>query len=88
MGENVSSYHLSVQWGAYVNDVSANSPASQANLQPGDIIVRIGDTTLDENHSYINTLFAYKPGETVTVEIVREGKRLQVQVTLGESQAK
>jgi 2-alkenal reductase len=80
-----TAYHLPAQWGVYVTDVAANSPASQANLQQGDIITRIGDVSLDETHSYINTLFTYKPSDQVTVEYIRNGKTLQVQVTLGRA---
>ena len=78
-------YDLPVTWAIYVTDVVAGSPASQAGLQPGDLITRIGDVTIDENHSYINALFQYKPGDQVTLEVVRDGKTLQVQVTLGET---
>ena len=69
----------------YVTDVVANSPASRAGLQPGDLITRIGDVTIDENHSYINALFQYNPGDQVTVEVVRDGDTIQVQVILGET---
>jgi S1-C subfamily serine protease len=82
-----TAYNLPVQWGAYVTDVADNSPASQAQLQVGDIITSIGGVTLDETHSYINTLFAYKPGDQVALELVRNGKSIQVQVTLGESKS-
>jgi serine protease Do len=78
-------YNLPVQWGVYVTEVLANSPASQADLQAGDIITRIGDVSLDETHSYINALFLYKPGDTVSIGLLRNGRELQVQVTLGES---
>jgi serine protease Do len=37
-----TAYNLPVQWGAYVTDVADNSPASQAQLQVGDIITSIG----------------------------------------------
>ena len=77
-------YNLSVQWGVYVTGVDANSPASQAGLQQNDMITKIGDTALDENHSYMNTLFLYKPGDQVTVDFVRDGQSQQVTVTLGE----
>lgn len=83
--EIAAAYRLPVQWGVYVTNVAANSPASQAGIQPDDIITRIGDTALDENHSFLNTLFTYKPGDTVTVVVVRNGQTLQLQVTLGES---
>ena len=78
-------YNLPVQWGIYVTNVEPNSPASQAGLQVNDMITRIGDTALDETHSYMNTLFRYKPGDQVTVDFVRDGQNLQAQVTLGES---
>jgi 2-alkenal reductase len=78
-------YDLPVEWAIYVTDVLANSPASQAGLQPGDLITRIGEIAIDENHSYIDALFQYNPGDQVTVELVRDGRTRQVQVTLGET---
>jgi 2-alkenal reductase len=79
-------YNLPAQWGVYVTDVSNGSPASQAGLQQGDIITKIGDVALDETHSYVNTLFMFKPGDQTTLQIVRDNKEMQVQVTLGEAQ--
>ena len=78
-------YHLPVQYGVYITDVTANSPATQAGLQVGDIITGIDSTTLDETHAYINTLFHYSAGDTVTLTLVRNGRQIQVQATLGES---
>jgi serine protease Do len=75
-------YRLPVQWGVYITDVAANSPASQAGLQQGDIITSLGGLPLDATHSYINTLFSFKPGDKVNVEYNRNGKKVQVQVTL------
>ena len=78
-------YALPVQWGVYVTKVDANGPAGQAGLQPNDMITKIGDTALDQDHSFINTLFLYKPGDQVAVDYVRDGQNLQAQVKLGES---
>jgi 2-alkenal reductase len=78
-------YRLPAEWGVYVTDVTANSPASQAGLRQGDIITGIDDATLDETHSYLNTLFLHQPGDQVTLTIVRGSKTLELQVTLGES---
>ena len=80
-----SAYSLPVQWGAYVTGVAANSPASQAGLQQGDIITAIGGVPLDATHSYINILFTFKPGDQVTVEFTRNGQKQQAQVTLATS---
>ncbi len=78
-----SNYGLPVQWGAYITHVSANSPASQAGLHQGDIVTKVGNTTLDATHSYLNTLFTYKPGDVVTLTIIRNGQTKDISVTLG-----
>ena len=78
-------YNLPAQWGVYVTKVAENSPASDAGLQEGDIIVKLGDITLDETHSYVNTLFTFKPGDQITLNVLRNGKDTQLQITLGEA---
>ncbi len=80
-----SNYNLPVQWGAYVTQVAAGSPASQAGLQQGDIITKVGDITLDQSHSYLNTLYLYKPGDKLTLSIIRNGQTMSIDVTLGET---
>lgn len=80
-----SSYNLPVQWGAYVTRVAAGSPAGKAGLQEGDIITRVGDVSIDETHSYLNTLYTYKPGDQITLSIIRNGQTVKLQVTLGET---
>jgi 2-alkenal reductase len=82
-----NAYNLPVQYGTYVTNVTSGSPASKAGLQQGDIITKIGDVAMDANHSFINTMYTFKPGDLVTLELVRNGKTIQVQVTLGQSGA-
>ena len=78
-------YDLPAQWGVFVTDVASGSPASDAGLQQGDIITRIGDVTLDETHTYVNTLFTFKPGDQITLTLIRDGNEMQLQITLGEA---
>jgi serine protease Do len=78
-------HRLPVQYGVYIADVAANSPADKAGLQVGDIITAIDNTSLDETHAYLNTLFQYSAGDTVTLNVNRNGKTIQVKATLGES---
>jgi serine protease Do len=83
--EIAAAYHLPVQWGLYLTSVEPTGPAGKADLREGDIVTQIGDIPLDENHSFINALFNYHSGETITVRAVRNGKPFDVQVTLGEA---
>lgn len=78
-------YNLPVEWGIYVAEVIEGSPAEAAGIRPGDIITRIGNLPIDANHPFINVLFNFKPGDEVTVELVRRSRVLQVTLTLGES---
>jgi serine protease Do len=78
-----AAYNLPSQWGAYITKVAANSPAGTANLQEGDIITGIDGTALDESHTYLNTLFNYKPGDQVTLDLIRNNQTMQVKITLG-----
>ena len=78
-------YDLPADWGAFVSEVSRNSPASTAGIQPGDIITQIGDVPLDADHSFINALFSYSPGEEITLQIMRGQELIEVNVMLGET---
>ena len=61
------------------------SPAAQAGLQPGDMIGQIDNVPLDATHSYLNTLFSYKPGDQITLSVIRNGQTFQAKVTLAEA---
>jgi 2-alkenal reductase len=78
-------YNLPVKWGAYITEVSRNSPAGTAGLKVGDIIVRIGDTELNETNSYVNALFKYEPGQTIMISYIRDNTTRQVEITLGKA---
>lgn len=78
-------YDLPVEWGVYVTDVLAGTPAAQGGIQEGDIITRLGDIHIDAQHPFANALFAYKPGDTIAVGVVRNGQPTDITVILGES---
>ncbi len=78
-------YNLPVQWGAYITKVAAESPASQAGLRRGDIIIKLGEVEIDESHPYLNTLFTFAPGQSVAIEFIRNGQVQQTEVSLGET---
>jgi 2-alkenal reductase len=75
---------LPVEWGVYITTVAEGSPAAAAGIRPGDILVQVGDVTLDGSHPFINTLWDYAVGETVPVTLVRGSEQLSVSVTLAE----
>ncbi len=77
-------YGLPVEAGAYVSYVDTGSPAAQAGLEEGDIITKIGESSLDQDHPFINVLYSFASGETVSLEFVRGQTTQTTQVTFGE----
>jgi 2-alkenal reductase len=78
-------YNLPVQWGVYVSQVDPGSPAQAAGIRRGDIIFSIGTITLDNDHPYYNSLFKYKPGQTIPLGVQRGNQKLTIKVTLTEN---
>ena len=66
-----------------VADVLAQSPAAEAGLQPGDLIVSYGDTRLFAPDELVAETRSGTAGEDVQLEIMRGGERLQVEVPRG-----
>ncbi len=77
-------YNLPVSSGVYVSQVQPNSPAETAGIKEGDIITKINNTSLDDSHPYINTLYNFSPRDKVTLTVARGSQTLQIQVQLGE----
>jgi S1-C subfamily serine protease len=68
--------------GLGVMGVAPGSPAAQAGLQPGDVIVAVADAR-ERPPLLLQRLRAAQPGETLALEIMRAGQPLQLAVTLG-----
>ncbi len=83
-------YNLSVRTGAYVYSgtaqqaVVSGSPAAKAGIQEGDVIVTVNGAKVGESGSLPNLIAEYKPGDTVQLGIIRNGKELVQDVTLEE----
>lgn len=77
------SYRLPVDYGVYLLGVTRDGPADAAGLKTDDIIVRIGDYSIEENSSFYNCLFKYSPGDQVEVGYYRNGDLKTTTVMLG-----
>jgi S1-C subfamily serine protease len=63
--------------------VEPGSPAAAAGLQQGDIVTAIEGQPIDDEHPLDALLTQYAPGQTVELEILRDGSTQTVSVTLG-----
>ncbi len=65
--------------------VVPGSAADKAGVKEGDIILKINNDSIDENHSITSILQKYDPGNTVTLTILRDGGQKKINVALGSS---
>ena len=66
--------------GAYVNQIERRSPAYQAGLEPGDIIVSFnGQTVVDPAH-FVQMVSDASIGSTATVVVIREGRQVTLKI--------
>ena len=84
--QNAQANHLSVNQGAYVAELSKDGPAEKAGIKVGDIVTKIGDHTVESADGLILAVRSYAVGDTVDVELVRDGKEMTVPVTLGSDE--
>jgi len=70
--------------GVRIGSVSLGSPAEQAGLQAGDIIVRLGDRAVADLREYSDELKTHQPGDTVELAYVRDGEERVCSIVLGE----
>jgi serine protease Do len=75
---------LDVAAGALVSTVNENSPAQAAGLEPGDVIVSFDGKMIDKMRDLPRIVAETEIGATVPVKVIRNGKSMEVQVTLGE----
>lgn len=78
-----SALSLPATTGIVVLTVESGSPAQKAGLQERDVILALDSEKLDQDHSLVVLLFSRKVGETVTLTVLRDGKQIQVNLTLG-----
>ena len=79
--------------GVYISNVEPGTPAMKAGMQVGDVVTSVGDHAIDQNGNYVDPLYgkieftnlltahAYA-GDTVPFHIERNGKPMQLNVTL------
>ncbi|MGW6336492.1 trypsin-like peptidase domain-containing protein [Nocardia rhamnosiphila] len=71
-----------VMSGAEVADVQPGSPAANAGIVEGDVIVRIGDREVTNPDELVVAVQMNKIGQSVNVQLIREGRQVDIPVTL------
>jgi hypothetical protein len=70
--------------GMRITGVRSGSPADAGGLKANDIIVAFDGTVVKDIYSYTDALNAHKPGDVVTIVVLRGTERVTLRVTLGK----
>ena len=87
--QTAEQYSLSVQSGAYLIGDQSNpaivsgSAGDKAGLKEKDIITAVDGVSLTQGRSLVGVLGGYKPGDTVTLSVLRGSQKLTLKATLG-----
>jgi S1-C subfamily serine protease len=81
---NLARYlNLKGKAGVLVRSVEPDSPAHKAGIKEGDVIVSIGNQAIAYSEDYYALMKGIGPGETLTVNLLREGSPLKVTFAAG-----
>jgi S1-C subfamily serine protease len=72
--------------GITIDSVVAGSPAAQAGLRQGDIITKVNDQQIDQQHPLTSIMAKTRPGDRARLTVIRGGQTQVIEVTLGRQQ--
>jgi serine protease Do len=70
--------------GAIISDVTAASPALKGGMKTGDTILSLDGTEIDDARDLSKKVARVKPGQTVDVVIIRDGKQETLKIEIGK----
>ncbi|HEX7085393.1 MAG TPA: Do family serine endopeptidase [Vicinamibacterales bacterium] len=70
--------------GAIAAAVEPDGPAAKAGMKPGDVVVEYNGQPITDTRQLVDLVTATKPGTTVPVRVIRDGKPVTLQVAVEE----
>ena len=64
---------LGVPLGAYITEIDMDSPAMNAGIQSGDVILKWNDMEIESYQDLVSTLLSEEPEKTVSITLMRQG---------------
>jgi serine protease Do len=84
IGDQLAKYfRLAADRGVLVSDVEPEGPAAKAGMQAGDVILKVGERAVRDGEDLRHELSRSEPGTQVGIQVQRDGKPVDLKVTLG-----
>ncbi|MET0838944.1 MAG: trypsin-like peptidase domain-containing protein, partial [Marmoricola sp.] len=73
--------------GAQLQSIEGGGAGADAGLQKGDVITKVGDVVIDGSESLVATIRGHRPGESVEITYLRDGKSRTTTAELGSDES-
>ncbi len=80
--DNAKFFHMDKAAGALISEVQPDTPGAKAGLQTGDVVTELDGKPVADAGQLQMTVGQKRPGETIHLQVVRDGKSMNVAVTL------
>jgi serine protease Do len=80
--DNAHFFQMNNATGTLVTQVDPNSPGGKAGLRTGDVIVKLNNQTVTDAGELQMEVGQKRPGDTIQLEVVRDGKNMTIPVAL------
>ncbi len=82
--ELAESFKLGSTKGVLITEIIRNSPAEQAGIKTGDILIAIDDQAIDDWNTMLETVANLPPGKVITARLMRNGVAASLPVKIGK----
>jgi serine protease Do len=77
-------FDTQTEYGVLVEEVESGGPADSAGLKRGDIITALDSADVRSSGDLLSALRRHRPGDSVEMTVLRDGKQLGIELRLGE----
>lgn len=67
--------------GMRIDAAMEDRPAKKAGMKKGDVLIKLGDVDIDDIYKYMEALGKFEKGQTVKAVVLRNGKKVKMDVT-------
>jgi S1-C subfamily serine protease len=85
--EIAASFDLPADGGVLIYSVLNASPAAQAGVQPGDVLLSVDGQDVRASRDMLDRIAATAPGQRTTFRLLRGGKEIELKITVGRRPA-
>jgi serine protease Do len=82
--ELASALSIKENKGVLIGGVEPDGPAAKAGVQPGDVVTAVDSRPILMPRDLAEAVAAVKPGSTITLHLLRDGRPVEAKVTLGQ----